>query len=339
MKYISICIPSYNRPDGLLFLLNSIDPLLSDELEVVICEDKSPKRIEVREAVRLFKASSKLNIRYFENEQNLGYDKNLRELISKAEGEFVIFMGDDDAFGVGGLGNFINFIKEYRHLGYIMKTHTFIHQDGKEELFKYFDYNVFYDPSETTVATLFRKSVFISGFTFRRSLAVPYLTDIFDGTLLYQIYLLSEICINYSSAYCTIPLTVQSANRREVPMFGSSESEKSLYEPGVISLDNSINFMKGFFKISNFMDLKYNLNLTNKIRKDISKYSYPVLSIQRPKGIKIFLNYVSRLRNEIGIGNTFYFYVYRISLLIFGTKICNNVIIFLKKIIGRTPHL
>ena len=230
MKYISICIPSYNRPDGLLFLLNSIDPLLSDELEVVICEDKSPKRIEVREAVRLFKASSKLNIRYFENEQNLGYDKNLRELISKAEGEFVIFMGDDDAFGVGGLGNFINFI----------------HQDGKEELFKYFDYNVFYDPSETTVATLFRKSVFISGFTFRRSLAVPYLTDIFDGTLLYQIYLLSEICINYSSAYCTIPLTVQSANRREVPMFGSSESEKSLYEPGVISLDNSINFMKGF---------------------------------------------------------------------------------------------
>ncbi|MBK9022404.1 MAG: glycosyltransferase [Saprospiraceae bacterium] len=76
-------------------------PLLSDELEVVICEDKSPKRIEVREAVRLFKASSKLNIRYFENEQNLGYDKNLRELISKAEGEFVIFIGDDDAFGVG----------------------------------------------------------------------------------------------------------------------------------------------------------------------------------------------------------------------------------------------
>jgi len=337
--FISICIPSYNRPEGLLYLLNSIDLTLSEDLEVVICEDNSPRREEVREALDLFKSNAKFKINYFENEQNLGYDRNLRELITKAKGKFIIFMGDDDAFDKNSLGNFVDFLKKNSEVGYVMKTHTFIHEDGKEELFKYFDHDTFYDPSEQTVALLFRKSVFISGFTFRRSYALPFLTDEFDGTLLYQIYLLSELCLNHPSAYCTIPLTVQSANRRDVPMFGSSESEKNLYEPGVISVDNSINFMKGFFKISQFIDIKYGLTLTYKIRNDISKYSYPILSIQRNKGIKVFLDYVKRLRTEINIGQSIYFKIYTIGLILFGTKFCNLLIILIKKVLGKTPQL
>lgn len=41
---ISICIPSYNRPQELARLLDSIDSNYSENVEVLICEDKSPKK-------------------------------------------------------------------------------------------------------------------------------------------------------------------------------------------------------------------------------------------------------------------------------------------------------
>ena len=54
-KLFSICIPSYNRPAEIRRLLNSIDTTHVDEVEIVICEDKSPKREEIRKQVLDFK--------------------------------------------------------------------------------------------------------------------------------------------------------------------------------------------------------------------------------------------------------------------------------------------
>ena len=47
-KLFSICIPSYNRPAEIRRLLDSIDTMYVDGIEIVICEDKAPKRLEVR---------------------------------------------------------------------------------------------------------------------------------------------------------------------------------------------------------------------------------------------------------------------------------------------------
>ena len=108
--YLSICIPSYNRPMELKRLIESIDCSFSD-LEVCICEDKAPKRLEVRKMVKSLK--TKYVINYYENNNNLGYDANLRELISKAKGKWVIFMGDDDVFIPGELDKYIKFLKNF----------------------------------------------------------------------------------------------------------------------------------------------------------------------------------------------------------------------------------
>lgn len=51
-KFFSICIPSYNRPAEIRRLLDSIDTTHFDEVEIVICEDKAPKREEVRAQVQ-----------------------------------------------------------------------------------------------------------------------------------------------------------------------------------------------------------------------------------------------------------------------------------------------
>ena len=80
-KLFSICIPSYNRPAEIRRLLNSIDTTHVDEVEIVICEDKSPKREEIRKQVLDFKSKTQYEVNYIENEENCGYDKNLRNLI------------------------------------------------------------------------------------------------------------------------------------------------------------------------------------------------------------------------------------------------------------------
>ena len=70
----------------------------------------------------------------------------------------------------------------------------------------------------------------------------------------------------------------------------------------------------------------------------MSKYSYPNLAIQRHRGIKIFLNYSISLK-KLGFGSTIYFYLYIFFLILFNKKICDTVILKIKKINNVTPSL
>lgn len=335
--FISICILSYNRIETILRLLKSVDSKFKNDIEIVICEDKSPKREEVREVVKRFVNQSDYLVIYKENKENLGYDANLRELVNQANGEWIIYMGDDDEFVPGALDKLIQFLKEHSELGYVLRSYNVVHYDGGIEQFRYFEGNKFFDSGFNAYISLFRKSVFISGFTIKRDLALSYLIDNFDGTLLFQLYLAAEAVFKYPSAYFDESLTRQYEKELN-PMFGSSKTEKKFYTPGVVTIENSINFMKGFLKIAEHLDKKYNFNSIEIIKKDISKYSYPVLSIQRDKGLKEFLKYVMEL-NKLGFNITIYYYIYTITLILFGKKVCDYLIRIIKKILGKTPKL
>jgi len=333
---ISICIPNYNRPDELLRLLKTVDASLVDQIEIVICEDRSPKMLEVRDKVNEFCESALYHVNYVENEVNLGFDKNLRACILNAKGEWILYMGNDDEFVPGALNKLIDFIKENKELGYILKSHYFIHKNDKKERFRYYDGTKIFEPGLDSYVKMFRKSVFISGFTIRRELTLPLLKDDFDGTLLFQLYLLAEVCLKYPSAYFDTPLTQQ--HDEGIPEFGNSESEKALYTPGSVTVENSIRFLSGYFKITKYIDKEHNLDSTRIIMKDMSKYFYPSLAIQRNKGFFKFLGYVKEL-NKIGFNSTIYYYIYVVGLLLFGKKICDNLVRILKNIIGKTPEL
>ena len=108
--FLSICIPSYNRTTELGNLLASIDCDPAD-IDVVICEDLAPKRLDVRAMVNAYAEASAYYINYQENSINLGYDGNLRRLVECARGEYIMFMGDDDLFVPGALARFIKLLK------------------------------------------------------------------------------------------------------------------------------------------------------------------------------------------------------------------------------------
>lgn len=335
--FISICIPSYNRPEKLCDLLISVDSIHNDEIEIVICEDDSPRRGEIRKEAEDFKKKSKYPVIYKENEKNLGYDKNLKELIRNSTGEWVVFMGDDDQFVPGALDKFIDFLKQHNDLGYVLRCHQ-KNENGKIEEFRYYKGTRFFDPGPDTFVDLFRKSVFISGFTIKRDLTLPFLIDDFDGTALFQIYLLGEVVLKYKSVYFDEFFTYETIldDYREKEILYLPEKKISISR--LCSVENSINFLSGYDKIMKFFDKKYNLNITPKIKKDMSKYFYPSLSIHRDKGLKIFFNYVFQV-NELGFNISFYYYLYIFLLTIFGKRVCDSGIRIIKKFLGRTPKL
>jgi glycosyltransferase involved in cell wall biosynthesis len=336
---LSICIPAYNRPRQLELLLQSID-CDPKKIEIVICEDFSQERCVIRERVIEFQARSSYQVRYFENLQNFGYDGNIRELAVRARGRFIIYMGDDDLFIPLALDKFLAFLLEYVGVKYVLRSYIVVHPDGVVEPFRYMGKTTLLPPGENSVAWLFKRSVTICGFTIDREEALKHATADLDGTLLYQIYLMAKVCLEYPSVYCDIPVAqaVQSY-RDDKPMFGNSISEKSRFTPGAVSEDNSINFTKAYFDVTDYLDRIHGTHLTALVKQSLSRYSYPFLSIQRKRGIKLFLRYVNRLESECGLGITSYFYIYKWSLVLFGEHMCDRMIRLIKRALPYTPNL
>jgi abequosyltransferase len=336
---LSICIPSYNRPEQIAKLLASVDGDPA-KIEIVVCEDHAPRRTEVRQSVDDFAQASRYPLRYFENDRNLGFDGNLRRLIEVAEGAYVTFMGDDDLFIAGALDKFIGFVEEHLSVKYFLRSHIAIHSNGNVETFRYLPASRLIPPGEESVAWLFKRSVTICGFTIDRDAARAVATDDLDGTLLYQVYAMAEVCLNHESMYCDIPLVqaVQSF-RGDNPGFGSSAAERGRYTPGKISADNSINFTKAYFEVTGYIDKRHGTTLTPRVRKILSTFAYPFLSIQRKRGFLEFLRYAGRLERECGFACTPYYYVYKWGLAILGESACDWLITKIKGTVGYTPML
>lgn len=333
--FVSICIPSYNRPKELRRLLGSIDTNRISEVQIVICEDKAPKRAKVRAVVDEFNKQSKYVVKYIENHENLGHGKNLRECIMQSNGKYIIFMGDDDMFIPEAFDDYFDYIKEHSDCGYILRSSRQLLEDGKFEYFKYYGENKVFKHGIEPYTQLFLKSVFISGFTIKRDLVKDYTIECLDDTLLFQLYLMAEVCLKYPSAYCNTPF-VQGVGDG-ISFFGTNKKEKGLYSPGVL-VSNNMNFIKAFLRITNFIDNKYHINSTDIIKTEMSKYSYSFMWMARSLGRKQFKEHIVELR-KLGLDSSAYFNVYYFGLLFFGEKLCKTVILFIKKIIGRRINL
>jgi glycosyltransferase involved in cell wall biosynthesis len=295
--------------------------------------------MEIRSVVASFVKGTSYKVHYFENETNLGFDGNLRRLVELASGKFVMFMGDDDLFVSRALDRFLKFLKEHKDKKYILRSYVAVHSGGRVENFRYLPEVTVLPPGEKTVAWFFKRSVTICGFTISREEALAASTAELDGTLLYQVYLMSRVCLKHEAIYCDIPVAqVGQSFRDDKPMFGASAAEKSRYTPGRVSEDNSVNFTKAYFELTAYLDKKHGTELTRLVRKDLSKYSYPFLSIQRKRGMGAFLQYARRLETEAGFGCTPYYFLYKWSLVLLGERVCDRLIGIIKKAWGYTPN-
>lgn len=338
MTFISVCIPAYNRVEVLPALLDSIFSQNFDNYEIVICEDKSPQRTEISKIVEKYKKLKPGFIRYFENSQNLGYDANLRNLIKKAHGEYCFFMGNDDLMCEDALEKVALAVNRYKNVGVLLRSYAAFDgtPDNIVQTFRYFDRELFFPAGEKTISTIYRRSVVIPGMVLHRKSALDCATDYFDGTLLYQLYLVATILISKNAVY--LPDILVLYRNGGIPDFGNSKAEKGLFLPKEQTPESSVHFMQGMLKIAKYVEDKNDLLIFKPILRDIANYSYPILAIQANRRFIVFLKYWFSLA-RLGLGRYLLFHIWFLSILILSTKRVDYIICLIKSRVGHTPSL
>lgn len=89
---VSICVPTYNRPNLLPDLLSSILRQTYQNFEIIITDNSD--NLETQNLVTSM--YSDVRIKYYKNERNLGMGGNARKSFSYVSGEYFTFTPDDD---------------------------------------------------------------------------------------------------------------------------------------------------------------------------------------------------------------------------------------------------
>lgn len=335
---ISVCIPAYNRAALLPPLLESILSQNYADYEVVICEDHSPERGEIAAVAARYDSTHPGRIRYIENEQNLGYDRNLRRLFDAARGDYVLLMGNDDLLAPGALKCVASAIARHPDVGVVVRSFASFDDDPAKinQEHRYFDSERFFPAGIDSIVTVFRRCVVISGVTIHRGLAQSFATDQLDGTLLYQIYLVARIVGRMNAVF--VPEIIALYRNGGVPEFGNAESERGKFVPGNRTTESSLHFMRGVLRVAQYVEDTDHIPVRDAIVEDYSRYSYPVLAIQTDKPTGVFLRYALDL-HRLGFGRSRMFYVYCLALLLLGRRNTERIIQLIKRRLGYTPNL
>jgi abequosyltransferase len=334
----SVCIPAYNRANVLPALLESILIQDFDSFEVVVNEDGSPERRTIREIVDGYSISHSGLIRYFENDRNLGYDANLRSLVERSRGQYCVFMGNDDLMCVGALATIADAIRRHEQIGVVVRSYASFDgtPDNINQTFRYFPDERFFIAGPETISTVYRRSVVIPGMVIDRDTAHYYATDKFDGTLLYQLYLVANVLVKMNAVF--LPQIIVLYRNGGVPDFGNAEAERGKFVPADRTPASSLQFMRGMLDIARSVELSRGVPIYRNIVSDIANYSYPILAVQASRPLRVFVSYWWNLAH-MGFGGAPLFHLYFVSLLLFGVKRSDAMIALIKRRLGHTPIL
>ena len=337
MTLLSICIPAYNKPEATSALLSSIFSQSMKDIEVIICEDDSPERKKISEVVDKFKLKYGHQIYYIENKKNLGYDKNLRETIKYANGDYVLLMGNDDLIAPNAFKIIEEKINQYSPAVIIRSYESYYKEfDNYFQIHRYVNKDLLLNCDYKEMAWLFFRSVLVSGLVIKRDLAQKEETDIVDGTLYYQNYIIGRIAHKNPILY--VPDILVFNRLEDAGYFGSSDNEKEgKWTPGIRTIESSVYQMVKFFECAEILNSSLGLDFVSYLRKIASTYSYPILAYHADKKRHDFLDYMRQLR-QIGYGG-FFFNLYGLSILIIGKSNSDKIIQFLKKLLGHTIRM
>jgi glycosyltransferase involved in cell wall biosynthesis len=118
---LSICIPTYNRAHYLKECLDSIvcqfdDENVKDNVEIVVSDNASEDNTQqlLKEYQKKFN-----NIRYFKNKENLGFDKNVDNVLTLATGKFCWTLSDEEILEKDSLSTVLEIIRSHPEISYI----------------------------------------------------------------------------------------------------------------------------------------------------------------------------------------------------------------------------
>lgn len=104
---LSLCIPTYNRPEQFKRMLSGVLPQLTNEVEIVVRDDSTTA--ESKNIFDKLVLGSGIEFQYHVGEK-IGLDAASLFLFEHARGEFIWLFSDDDELLEGGIANVLSLI-------------------------------------------------------------------------------------------------------------------------------------------------------------------------------------------------------------------------------------
>jgi hypothetical protein len=247
-------------------------------------------------------------------------------------------MGNDDLMCNGALSTIADIVVRNVNCGVVVRSYATFDEDPNEyrQVYRYYPQEVTIPEGSRAIATAFRRSVVIPGMVIHRESAVKLASTEFDGTLLYQLYLVGRILAKRSVVFT--PKIIALRRNGVAPDFGNSVAEKGKFVPHDQTPESSLYFMDGMLRIARNVEDVTDLAVFKAIQYDIACYSYPILAIQARRRKSIFWNYGLALAQR-GYWRSPLFISYFVALLLFGPDHLDSLINWLKKRLGYTPRM
>lgn len=334
---LSVCIPSYNRPDTLAELLDTVVRQDYDDYEIVVSEDASPAQAEIVDRLSDYKTKHEtIPIQISTNDRNLGYDGNFRRLIELARGEYCVFMGDDDLLREGSLAKIAEVVESYKNIGVINRSYLVKDRSTGQIIRRHRHYpgDRFFPAGEDSVISFYRRFVTISGLVVHRQGSAALATDRFDGSLLYQLWLVGNLLLRMDGFYISDFITTMRTGEAHYYSADVGMDQES-FTGNMLGPEHQLKYLKGMIDIARTIEAERNADIVDGIVADIGNYIYPFLKLHSREK-RSYIPYVIKLA-RLGMGRQPAFWLVALSLLVFPQPWVDRVIQAVKNWLGRTP--
>jgi abequosyltransferase len=340
-RRISVCIPAYNRARFLSALLASIVSQgddLAAQVEIVICEDASPEREQIRTLVAAFTAPAGWLLRYLENPHNLGYDGNIRRLVEVSQGAFCFFMGNDDVMAPHALRTCLRHLRDHPEVGMVLRGYS-IFQTTPDEVtstIRYVDIPTLLRAGADAVAMCFRRSGVISGYIVARDVAHAASTSQFDGGLYYQMHLTAAVCAAMPAL--VIPDVLVLCRDGVAPDFGAATTERQHFVPGRYTPQARVHMVRSALEILDAHPALKDNGARDRVVRDYARHFYPFVMDQLGQPWRVYGQFCRDMA-RLPVGRYMSFYVNCWLPYALGRTRTDACIAWVRRTLGRTPTL
>lgn len=294
---LTIGILSYNRPNELSRAIRSLLPLPKD-VEVLICDDKSPKLDEILSSIN--DLISIQNVKFISNVNNLGYDRNLYKVIELASSDHVMLLGDDDYFEDGTVQNVLSYLNLYPdfHCGFVHfrsddQFSKNIKYTRHYSSHKYFDTNAL----EKDGSFLFT-SILFSGLIFsKKSLELNQMDfSRYYKSIYIQVAIFVKLNLKFGSYYINGPGVVIGGDGESGFGFNEASSNIDSDLKDRSSVISNLSYHKRLFDVVRNLQDETKINIFKPFNKEYRIRSIKAFYLARKHGRKYVLQYWKELK-------------------------------------------
>lgn len=196
--FISVCVPTYNRPYMLRDLILSFINQKYEKSELFIV-DNGPEDLITPKVVEEFQKIDK-RIKYIKNSTNLGFCKNLYKAMCESNGEYILLLGDDDLLlDENTLLKYVDIFKNNKNVVYIYgNVLQFSNKMKCDFVYCHFKKDTYFNHGGDALKNIWLLSAFMPGVGLRR---VPELSQFYpsEDMLFPQVELIGKLLLKYDA--------------------------------------------------------------------------------------------------------------------------------------------